>query len=71
MSRFLLGIDAGSTMTKAAVFDRGGREIASSSHRVVIQRPQSGWCEVDPVAAWEAAMAAIRGALDRAGLTGD
>ncbi|MCG7509426.1 FGGY family carbohydrate kinase, partial [Mesorhizobium retamae] len=71
MSRFLLGIDAGSTMTKAAVFDRSGREIASSGHRVVIQRPQPGWCEVDPFAAWEAAMAAIRGALDRAGLTGD
>lgn len=71
MSRFLLGIDAGSTMTKAAVFDRSGREIASSGHRVAIQRPQPGWCEVDPFAAWEAAMAAIRGALDKAGLTGD
>lgn len=71
MSRFLLGIDAGSTMTKAAVFDRDGTEIASSGHRIAIQRPQPGWCEVDPAAAWGAAAAAIRGALDKAGITGD
>ncbi|MGO4835925.1 FGGY family carbohydrate kinase, partial [Rhizobiaceae sp. 2RAB30] len=71
MSRYLLGIDAGSTMTKAAVFDRDGTEIASSGHRIVIHRPQPGWCEIDPIAAWEAAAAAIRDALDKAGITGD
>lgn len=71
MSRFLLGIDAGSSMTKAAVFDRDGTEIASSTHRVVLRRPRPGWCETDPVAAWEAARAAIKGALDKAGIGGD
>lgn len=71
MSRFLLGIDAGSTMTKAAVFDRDGSEVASSTHRVELQRPQPGWCEIDPSAAWDAAAIAIRGALERAGVTGD
>jgi sugar (pentulose or hexulose) kinase len=71
MSRFLLGIDAGSSMTKAAVFDRDGTEIASSAHRVALERPQPGWCEVDPAAAWDAAAAAIRTVLDRAGMTGD
>lgn len=70
MSRFLLGIDAGSTMTKAAVFDRDGTEIASSTHRVVLRRPQAGWCETDPAAAWEAARAAIRGALAQARISG-
>lgn len=71
MSRFLLGIDAGSSMTKAAVFDGDGTEIASSTHRVILQRPQAGWCETDPVAAWEAARAAIEGALEQAGVSGN
>jgi sugar (pentulose or hexulose) kinase len=70
MSRFLLGIDAGSSMTKAAVFDRDGTEIASSAHRIVLERPQAGWCETDPAAAWNAARTAIRTTLDRAGMTG-
>jgi sugar (pentulose or hexulose) kinase len=71
MSRFLLGIDAGSSMTKAAVFGGDGTEIASSTHRVVLQRPQAGWCETDPVAAWEAARTAIKGALEQAGINGN
>lgn len=71
MGRLLLGIDAGSSMTKAAVFDRDGSEIASSTHRVVLRRPQAGWCEVDPAEAWQATATAIRAALDLAGVTGD
>ncbi|BCH29679.1 xylulokinase [Mesorhizobium sp. L-8-10] len=71
MKRFLLGIDAGSTMTKAAVFDRDGTEIAGSGHRIAIQRMQPGWCEIDPADAWKATGAAIRDALEKAGIAGD
>jgi sugar (pentulose or hexulose) kinase len=71
MSRFLLGIDAGSSVTKAAVFDRYGNQLARGFQRTELKRPQPGWSEVDPGAAWEAAKVAIRMALTAGSLTGD
>jgi sugar (pentulose or hexulose) kinase len=70
MSRFLLGIDAGSSVTKAAIFDPAGNEIARGFQRTELKRPRPGWCETDPDAAWEAAKTAIRMALDAASLDG-
>ena len=71
MSRFLLGIDAGSSVTKAAVFDRYGNQLARGFQRTELKRPQPGWSEVDPGAAWEAAKVAVRMALTAGSLTGD
>ena len=70
MSRFLLGIDAGSSITKAAVFDRLGNEIARGFKRTELNRPRPGWCEADPDAAWNAAKTAIHMALREASLDG-
>ena len=48
MNRYLLGIDAGSSITKAALFDLEGTELARAAERVELRRPPPGWCEVDP-----------------------
>lgn len=71
MSRYLLGIDAGSSVTKAAVFDDSGRQLGAGMHRVRLQRPNPGWSEIDPASAWDAAVAAIRAAMRDAGVTGE
>jgi sugar (pentulose or hexulose) kinase len=71
MSRYLLGIDAGSSVTKAAIFDRSGNEIARGFQRTELKRPRPGWCETDPDEAWAAAKVAIRLALEQAALGGD
>ena len=70
MSDFFLGIDAGSSVTKAALFDRLGNEVARGFQRTELKRPQPGWCETDPGAAWDAAKTAIRIALREASLDG-
>ena len=70
MSRYLLGIDAGSSLTKAAIFDRAGNEVASARERIALDRPRPGWCETDPEAAWAAMCRAVRAVLARAGADG-
>ncbi|MBX3583091.1 MAG: carbohydrate kinase [Rhizobiaceae bacterium] len=68
MPSILLGIDAGSTLTKAALFNRHGQELARCTRPVEIRRPRPGWCEVDPDQAWEAMKSAVAGVLRQTGV---
>jgi xylulokinase len=56
----LLGIDVGTTSTKAVLFDTSGRELASACsqpyHNVM---PLSGWVEQDPEELWQAVLETI------------
>jgi L-xylulokinase len=61
--RLLLGIDAGQTVTKAAVFDLSGRQLGIGSARVPTASPQPRWVERDMNAVWDATATAIRSAL--------
>lgn len=56
----LLGLDVGTTATKAVLYDLHGRVVAASarSHRLIT--PRSGWVEQDPEELWHAAAGAIR-----------
>lgn len=60
---FLLGIDVGSTVVKAAVFDRRGRVVAQAGREVPVDRPHPGWAERDPDATWRATAAVVRRAV--------
>jgi L-xylulokinase len=64
----LLGIDAGQTVIKAALFDLAGREVAVARATTPVSSPHPRWQERDMAAAWEAAAGAVRGALDAAGV---
>ena len=66
MPRYLVGIDAGSSLTKAALFDRDGNELARATQRVELLRPHPGWCEVDPDQALHAAIDAVLAVLRQA-----
>jgi sugar (pentulose or hexulose) kinase len=55
-----LGVDAGLTMTKAALFDEEGREVAAVSARSEISHPRPGWAERSMDEAWTSAARAIR-----------
>ncbi|WP_412050183.1 FGGY-family carbohydrate kinase [Hoeflea sp. Naph1] len=65
---FLLGIDAGTSRCKAAVFDDEGNQIATASRHTPLQRPHPGWSELDPDNAWNAAVTVIREAVENAGV---
>lgn len=56
----LLGLDIGSTVVKAAVFDRRGRTLAVAHRAVRVRLPGPGRVERDPEATWRAAANAIR-----------
>lgn len=65
---FAIGIDVGSTATKAVVCDSDGTIVSRGSAPTRIERPQPGWAEIDYTHCWQAAVAACREAL--AGLPG-
>ena len=67
----LLGIDAGSTVTKSVLFDLEGREVATASRRVPLSYPAPLHVERDQDELWQAAAATVREVLERAGVVGD
>jgi xylulokinase len=65
MKTALLGLDIGTTSTKAVLFDATGTELAraaSKSYRNL--SPQPGWVEQDPEELWQAVLSALRGVMD-------
>lgn len=66
----LLGIDNGLTMTKAVIFDAGGRVLATARRRIAQSVPRARHVERDMGALWHATAKAIRAALDAAGQPG-
>jgi len=63
-----LGIDNGSTVTKAAVFDAEGRELAVAARRAAVRSPQVDQSERDPEQSWRDTADCIREAILQAGI---
>ncbi len=64
MSEYLLGIDNGNTISKAAIFDLEGHEIQVTSHKVASEYPQEGWTERSMHALWQSTALTIKEALN-------
>ncbi len=65
--RYLLGLDNGSTVTKAALYDVGGAEIAIASVQVKPIMEKVGFVERDMDELWQANAKAIRDVIQKAG----
>lgn len=63
METYLLGLDSGSTATKAVIFDTAGRTVAVGCRRVEQRQPRARHVERDMHETWAAACGAIRDAL--------
>ncbi|CAG0937221.1 L-xylulokinase [Thermoflexales bacterium] len=63
MGQYLLGIDNGSTVSKAALFDVHGKEIAVASCKGDTVYPHPGWTERDMEMLWQSTASAIREVL--------
>ena len=61
----VLGIDVGTSSTKALVIDDSGRVLESASSPHTLEQPRAGWSEQDPRQWWSAAVAAIRTVTER------
>ncbi len=68
MASYLMGIDNGLTVSKAAIFDLQGREVAVQGHKVELSYPRPAWVERDSETVWQTTAAAIREAIDKAGI---
>ncbi len=66
MKRYVLGIDNGSTVIKASVFDLSGGEMGVSAVACETLTPRPGWYERDTESIWRASAEAVRGAIGRA-----
>jgi erythritol kinase len=58
--RYLLGIDAGTSVIKAVLFDVHGGEIIVVRRDSQVERPQPDWSETDMEAVWQVTREAIR-----------
>ncbi len=56
---YLLGIDAGTSVVKAALFDRDGQELGAARRPSPLITPRSGWVEADMHETWRITCAAI------------
>lgn len=59
MKQYLLGIDNGSTMTKAGIYDLDGNEIAVHGSKCDVTMPRAGYYERDMEGIWQANVEAI------------
>lgn len=70
MADLFLGIDAGSSKMKAAVFDAAGHQVCLSRQRTPLNRPQPGWVEADPESSLSALDAVISSAVEQSAAHG-
>jgi xylulokinase len=67
MADYVLGIDVGTTGTKALVVDSAGQVVARSTHDYPLHTPRPSWAEQDPHDWWQATVAAIRDVMAQSG----
>ncbi|MTJ80348.1 MAG: gluconokinase [Telmatospirillum sp.] len=70
MSTFMMGVDIGTTSTKAVLFTEEGRVVAQHAIEYPLFTPVPGAGEQDPETILEAVFGAVRHALDKADVKG-
>ena len=68
MEGYMIGLDNGGTLTKAALFDPQGRELCVASQKTQVLSPRPGYNEREMEAVWEANCSCIRQVLERSGI---
>ncbi|MCU0641791.1 MAG: glycerol kinase GlpK [Candidatus Margulisbacteria bacterium] len=65
MKRFILAIDQGTTGSRAIVYDRRGRQIASAYQEFPQYFPKPGWVEHKPEEIWQSVYATVQKVLSK------
>ena len=69
MARYLMGIDNGGTVIKAALYRLDGKEIAVASQHTPVFSPQPGYQQRDMEEVWQKNCACIRQVLKQAAIS--
>lgn len=68
MKKYVIGLDNGGTVTKAALFDLEGNEYCIASRKTPVFTPKPGYTERDMEYLWECNCACIREVVEKTGL---
>jgi len=68
MDSYILALDQGTTSSRAIVFDRAGKIVASAQQEFRQLYPQPGWVEHDPLEIWQSQLETARRAIAEAGI---
>src|SRR6266436_2516858 len=66
--QYVLALDQGTTSSRAILFDRRGRPVATAQQELHQYYPQPGWVEHDPNEIWSSQLNCARRALGTAGV---
>ncbi|MDD5712133.1 MAG: glycerol kinase GlpK [Smithellaceae bacterium] len=70
MDKYILALDAGTTSSRAIIFDEKGTIISVAQKEFAQHYPQPGWVEHDPVEIWSTQAGVAAEATTKAGLNG-
>lgn len=70
MGKYILGIDAGTSIVKCCIMDMEGNELGTSSRKIPIDVPNPNWAEEDMWLVWSGVTEIIPEALQKTGLSG-
>ena len=65
MKNYILAIDAGTTSSRAILFDQNGSTIGTAQHEFTQHFPKESWVEHDAIEIWETQLMAIREVLEK------
>lgn len=68
MTKYVMGIDNGGTVTKACLYDETGNLVGTSSYKVPTLTPHPLWTERDTEAFWQSNVDAIKGCIAAGGV---
>ena len=71
MPRYILALDQGTTSSRAILFDRSAKIVASAQQEFEQIYPEPGHVEHDPEAIWSSQLAVAQEVMRRAGITGN
>jgi glycerol kinase len=71
MKKYILSLDAGTTSSRAILFDRKGKQIAMAQQEFTQIFPKKGWVEHDPQEIWDTQRNAVTAVLKKTGVSAE
>ena len=68
MKKYILSIDAGTTSSRAILFDKNGKQISISQFEFTQIFPKESWVEHDAIEIWETQLKAIKDVVKKSGI---
>jgi len=69
--KYILAIDAGTTSSRAVLFDKHGAQIGIAQHEFTQYFPKEGWVEHNPEEIWETQLQSIQDVMKHTGIAPD